>query len=479
MMSSIVKTIRLLFEAVALGISSVLEKAKATALLYLKGLLYLAIFGSLLPIVVLIVGIYADWQWLILFSGFWSALFTTILLYAASPIGILIEALTGGMAESSRRYLRRASVVPLIALCLSLFAMILPLREHTVALPLLILLSVVMGMLQVWVFQKKVVSVLVTVIFFGLLFSFFFPNTFEFIRLKAQRLDVTTMTDPQRAVYTADMIMKDEKKFFGSDGSPLVWYDEKDDTTIELFDKKGVNPFNGRALHPVTRDVVDKLKRILYEQERRKQSDAEWQKEREGQFEKDKAHQAEVAESLQAIENTRKAQYRESQAQEEYRKRYVSRTSETSQHGYALFIIDDIRRTDPLFTRNIASQLQENGLTINASLFTEAFGHDGVFDKVYSGSKDEVQKLHLVRHCDKVLLGKKDVRISPYGGIQGKTKADATIQFHVIEPNTGVIEKSFTIHGLGIGDDDREAEGHADRLLLKDLKENPPRLAQR
>src|SRR3989337_691804 len=97
MIQEILKAISLLFETFCIGAKAAGEKAKPYAKLYIKGLLLLVVIAILFPIPFLIIDIIGDLKWLTPLAGLWYAFWVFLLLVFASPIGILIESLTGGI----------------------------------------------------------------------------------------------------------------------------------------------------------------------------------------------------------------------------------------------------------------------------------------------------------------------------------------------------------------------------------------------
>jgi hypothetical protein len=272
MIQGISKAIKLLFETLILGAKVAVEKAKPYANLYIKGLIWLILIAILSPIPFLIIGIIADWKWLIALTGIWWALWTFLLMLMALPIGILIESLTGGIKGSGQRYIKLVTGILIIGLCISLFASIIPVKENFAMFPLLIVAAIILGLLNAWLFSRKVITPLVSIIFIALLLSFFFPTTFKILGDKISGIDVP-MAEPKRLYPTYESIEKGEFKFFRPDYKPRIWYYKTEDGRFELFDKEGPHPTYKEKLIPVTPDIVPQIMKQLKEDAERKTQD--------------------------------------------------------------------------------------------------------------------------------------------------------------------------------------------------------------
>lgn len=292
MIEKISKTIRLLYETIRFGAKETGEKAKPYAKLYIKGLLLIALIAIFSPIPFLTIGIIEDWRWLIALTGMWWALWTFLLLIAASPIGILIESLTRGVKGSGQRYIKRASGISLVPLCISLFASIIPIKANLAMLPLLILSAIILGILNVWFFSRKVITFIVSIIFITLTLSFIFPATFSILGEKMRDIDIS-MAEPKRLYPTYESIEKGEFKFFRPDDKPRVWYYKTEDRKFELYDREGPHPVYKEKLKPVTPDIVKQIMKQLKEDAERKAQEERRKKEEAERLEKQKREEAE------------------------------------------------------------------------------------------------------------------------------------------------------------------------------------------
>ncbi|MBT9171615.1 MAG: hypothetical protein DDT18_02003 [Actinobacteria bacterium] len=220
-----------------------------------------------------------------------------------SPIGILIESLTGGIKGSGQRYIKWVSGILLIGLCISLFASLIPIKENLSELPLLIVAAIILSLLNVWFFRRKVIASIVSVIFIALILSFYFPTTFETLKEKIRGIDIS-MAEPNRLYITDEDIKNERIKFFRSDGEPLIWYYRTGDGQFELFNRKGHHPIYKEKLKPVTPDVVDGImKQLKAEVERRMQEEKKKREEAE-RLEREKKEEAERIAKQGVVETT-------------------------------------------------------------------------------------------------------------------------------------------------------------------------------
>lgn len=458
MIPEILKTIRLLFEASLETYHSgpeqaakkVKEKVKPYIRLYFRGLVF-SLIAVLSPIPFLIIGIVGDWKWLIALTGIWWALWTFLLLLIVSPIGILVE-----------RYIKLVTGILLIELCISLFASIIPLKANLAMFPLLIVAAIILGFLNAWLFSRKLITALVSIIFIALILSFYFPTTFETLGEKISDIDIST-SEPERLYITYDSIEKGEIRFFRSDGKPKVWYHRTGDGRFELFNRKGHHPIYKEKLKPVTRDVVDLIEKQL-------KADAE----RKVQEEQRKREEALKLEQQKREEAKRLEEQRDAREREDFLNRYLlsrSFLNRPESQEVAVLVIDEGNRVNRDVNQKIKSVLKNKGLNATASLFSDQFISDGVFDRIFEGDAEKVKKLELLKHTDYIILGKKTVAFSENPDMQNMITARTIVEFRIISAKTGVIEDSFTISEVGAGFSKATSEGLAIERILKKLSD--------
>jgi hypothetical protein len=451
MLKEILKAIGLLFDTLRFGAEEAVKKAKPYANLYIKGLILLALISILSPIPFLIIAIIGDWRWLIALTGLWWALWAFLLLVAAVPIGILIESLTGGIKGSGQRYIKLISGILLIGLCISLFGSVIPIKANLSMFPLLIVAAVILGILNIWMFSRKVIAPLVSIIFIALILSFYLPTTFETLGEKISDMDIS-MGEPKRLHITYEDIEKQRVKFFRSDGKPKAWFYKTEDGKFELFDKKGHHPIFKKKLEPVTPDVVFQIENQL-------RVDIE----RRTQEEHKKQEEIKKLEELRVVEN-----------REDFLKRYLLNRSfinRAESQEIAVLVVDENNKVNHEITRKIKSKLKTMRLNVTTSFFTGQFVSDGLFQKIFEGNAGEVRNLELLKHLDHIVLCKKTVKFTENPEMQNMITAQTVIEIHIISAKSGVIEESFTESEVGAGFSKATAEDAAKERILKKLTE--------
>lgn len=317
MIQEISKTIKLLFQTLVLGTEVVVEEVKPYYKLYTKVLLWLALIAILSPIPFLIIGIALDLRWLIALTGIWWALWTFLLLIIVSPFGVPIESFTGGIKGSGQRYIKWVSGIILTGLCISLFASLIPIKENLSTIPFLVLAAIILGILNVWFFSRKVISFLVSIIFIVLILSFYFPTTFKILGEKISDIDIS-LAEPNRLYPTYESIEKGEFKIFRADGKPKIWYYRAGDGRFELFSNEGHHPIYKEKLKPVTNDIVPQImqqlkadaERRAQEEQRKRQETERLEKQKREEDErigKQKREEAEGLAKQQAEQSARMA----------------------------------------------------------------------------------------------------------------------------------------------------------------------------
>lgn len=451
MFKEILKAIGLLFDTLRIGAEEAVKKAKPFAKFYTKGLLWLAMIALLSPIPFLIIGVIGDWRWLIALTGLWWALWALLLLIAAVPIGILIESLTGGIKGSGQRYIKLVSGILLVGLCISLFGSVIPIKANLSMFPLLIVAAVILGILNIWMFSRKVIAPLVSIIFVALILSFFIPTTFETLGEKISDIDIS-MGEPKRLYVTYEDIERQRVKFFRSDGKPKVWYYITEDGRFELFDRKGHHPIFKRKLEPVTPDVVSQIEKQL-------RSDIERKTQEEQKIQ----------------EGDRRLEERQvAQKHEDFLNRYLINRSfinRPESQEVAVLVVDESNKVSHEITQKIASILKTMRLNVIASLFTGQFVSDGLSQKIFEGNAGEVKNLGLLKHIDHIVLCKKTVKFTENPEMQNMITAHTVIEIHIISAKTGVIEDSFTVSEVGAGFSKAAAEDTARERIFKKLTE--------
>ncbi|MGQ9571259.1 MAG: hypothetical protein ACUVUQ_10585 [Thermodesulfovibrionales bacterium] len=450
MIEKIPKTIRLLYETIRFGAEETAKKAKPASF-YIKGLFLLFLSAIIFPLFVLILCIISGWRWLGALSGILWTVLAFFLLVWALPIGILIEILTGGIKGSGQRYIRWASGVIVVGLCISLYASIVPIKANLLMFFVIIVGSLILGILNAWIFSRKVITTVVSIIFVFLTLSFLFPMSFETLGEKISEIDVST-AEPERLYITQDSIEKGEIKFFRPDGKPRVWYYRTEDGKFELFNRKGHHPIYKEKLKPVTPNIVSQIEnQFKAEAERRIQEE----RRRREEVERLSRQQAE-------------------QQREAFLNRYLSNCSfinRPDSQEVAVLVIDEDNRVNHDITQKIASLFNTKRFNVTSSLFSSKFVSDGMYGRIFNGSASDVSGLELAKYGDCIILGKKFVNFTENPDLLNVLTAHATIEIHVITARTGTVIESFNISEVGAGFSKPSAESMAMERTFKKLEE--------
>jgi len=142
---------------------------------YGHSLKVLATIAILTPLPIFILGICLDKAWITASAGIWCALWLGIIALTSSPLGILIEAITGGIKGSATRYVSLVKNALYVELAVTLLVAVLPIRNNLAAIPVIIVAAAVLLLLgNTGMFKKVITKVaLATVVFLTL--SFIFP----------------------------------------------------------------------------------------------------------------------------------------------------------------------------------------------------------------------------------------------------------------------------------------------------------------
>ncbi len=458
MIQEISKTIKLLFQTLGLGTKVVVEEVKPYAKLYTKGLLWLSMIAVLSPIPFLIIGITLDLRWLIALTGIWWALWTFLLLLMALPIGILIESLTGGIKGSGQRYIKLVTGILIVGLCISLFTSIIPVKANLAMLPLLIVAAIILGLLNAWLFSRKVITPLVSIIFIALLLSFFFPSTFETLGLKISDVDIS-IAEPERLHITYDDIEKQRIKFFHPDGRPKVWYYRPEDGRFELFDKKGHHPIYREKLKPVTPEVISQIEKQLKLDIERRSQEEQRKLEETKRLEK----QAEIAEKEKRLNEF---------------KALINRGITTHPSKPNVAIIIESRRTEgglsPENTLYNFLKKQQRANVISNLFMEEPFKAKGFFREIYEGNTEILKQADALSRINYLIIGRLDYSFQKRAEIEKDlVSCDINFSYKIINKKSEVVKsESIRVVGPGFSNDSALERGleilseqYSDRIL--------------
>lgn len=179
-MGIIIKTIGLLFSLIGVktqeAVQLLSEKVAPKISLYKNSLIILILSTLILPVIFIMVVLYGSSDMTALVGSI-SFVLTLCLLLLISPFGILAEVVFGGMHGSATRYADIGKKILLVELCVVLFAWIVPIKNNPGYVFPLIVTAVVLGALGAHIFSRKVIIIVLTIVFLFILRAFFFPES--------------------------------------------------------------------------------------------------------------------------------------------------------------------------------------------------------------------------------------------------------------------------------------------------------------
>lgn len=230
---------------------------------YFQGLLLLFILSFLPSLPLIYYGIFYDSSWALVIGGIWRAICILLLMLAAIPIGIIYEIATGGFAGSGKRYVRLVSGLFISELLFVLIVSIIPVSNNPAMFPIFSLAALLLGFLGAMNMNRKFVVIVVSVILFGIILSFYFPNTFHIMKITIKGVDLE-VGKPTLLKYSLHDYKTGKVEFFYPNGEPKVWYVEVDGK-IELQNKKGFHTSIGIDANPINKSILGKLKMAKWE----------------------------------------------------------------------------------------------------------------------------------------------------------------------------------------------------------------------
>jgi TolB-like protein len=250
------------------------KNAGILARTYIRGLFWLAIIFILVPIPVLLIGIMSAERWLVAGAGLVWFICAMLVFSVGAPLGILFEAVQEGTKGSAVRYEKTFVGIFTTGLYVSMLFSIIPIAANLSYFPLLILVLLILGFYNGFLFKKGFIIGVATLIFLILLFTFFFPSQHQKLINELDRLN-----RPKLEVLTYETVTAPGFAFFRSNGDNIYWYALKEDGSYEIFDRKGHHPITDGELLPLNRGAaqrfVDQLLDIKERREKKKKEEEE------------------------------------------------------------------------------------------------------------------------------------------------------------------------------------------------------------
>jgi len=236
----ILLTLRLILDTIITGAADAAEvialvggEDRTDFEVYRIGLSRLAIITALLPIPILLLGIFGFSMWISVAGLIW-AFFTILLSLLATPIALIIDAVwrktTVGLGE---RYVRLTLHVLFSEMSFALMLIIVPVERRPELIPLLLLLALIIFIgVRLFggfsIFNGRAITVIASVFFVAIIGSLFLPRTAELAMNAAKGIDngvITVFTDsklqtpsttpPKAEVEVKEMVISREEGFRG------------------------------------------------------------------------------------------------------------------------------------------------------------------------------------------------------------------------------------------------------------------------
>jgi len=189
-----------LFYTTWLGVEYLAGITAPRAMQYLQILFWLGIIGVCLPTIPALIGLIANWGWLVAFSGLLWGFLALLLFILAAPLGILINSLFAVIGlqtrspNAGRRYVIYTGSILLFGMFFALMASILPWRNNPTALPLILLGAAILAVSggifgTAGILGRKIVILLTSIILVLGITSLFFPKSFAEMSSAKDKID--------------------------------------------------------------------------------------------------------------------------------------------------------------------------------------------------------------------------------------------------------------------------------------------------
>lgn len=435
--------------AAAENAKKILEKdIKPGAAKYLISLALMLLVVVFAPAIFTIPGILLGSKTLIVIGGSMRALFTAVLAMLAAPIGILLEMLIRGRTGGGERYVKFVVAICVSELFFTLVVCFVPLRNNADMIAPFILGALILGFLNAWLFQPKIVASVTGIIFVGIIASFFFPFSSGKIGADIGKID-RKFSSP-RSVRKSCEELREEGIFWSQDGKNKYWYHVDvrsgefrlyEDKGVDIIDRDSLKPFESETLH------------FLCRQEKKQASFTP-------------AVPTKVIPYVTPTpavlpeykpENLRKNPYI-------LNPEFVNRNETTE---IAVVIVNNRSQLILDDSKKIASIIQSDKIISTGSLVSPGFVSDGQFERSFQGKG--LNSHRFADYIDYFLLGKKIVT-REYDNTFKKDLFKIKIDARIISSLNGSIVGSFVAEGESFDTDFNRACHFADGVAMKDLK---------
>lgn len=168
------------------------EEGESSIQLYLRSLRRVAGVVVLCPVPILATAIIGDLGIVVALIGMFWGVATLALMFLIAPLGLLFEALTGGIVGSGARYARFVLTILMVELTFTLFASVVPIQNNLAMVPIALVASSLLGVLTglgvKTRFTKKIIAFSTANVLTFFILSCFLPETS--IAIKSVRTNI-------------------------------------------------------------------------------------------------------------------------------------------------------------------------------------------------------------------------------------------------------------------------------------------------
>lgn len=185
MLGQIFETLEWLYKEVMLGLAKatvattfVSREGRNESQIYWAGLKNLTICLIVLPITILALGVFFEkLKWVIAIDGIFLSLITLLLFFLATPIGLAVETLTGGIKGSGERYVNLVKWIILTELLAVLYISKVPVNNNPKDIALLMVaVAIIFAGLSL---RRRLITIIGAIAFLFITISFVAPRNIK------------------------------------------------------------------------------------------------------------------------------------------------------------------------------------------------------------------------------------------------------------------------------------------------------------
>ena len=236
------------------------SRISSVPMMYLWTLIILLAM-SLLSVPALFYGIYYDSKLWIMTGGIWRAMFTILLAIVAAPFAVIIEAATGGIKGSGKRYVNRVASFFVAELVFTFLICVIPIKTDLEMFPVFILALFIFSLTGASIVGRKTVGVVFGIItlILGLRFVVLHvaPTAVAAASGKWDRIE-KDLNKPELVMIKMKDLEEGRVEFFLNDkeATAKVFYARLPDDKYELYDREGYHPGLKIKLKPMISEVA-------------------------------------------------------------------------------------------------------------------------------------------------------------------------------------------------------------------------------